>query len=166
MDDFLAQVEAGAKADNLYYLALAGALVIPDMCGALESQNGEAKGSHYKSWFDRHIAPMHGILTGEDCYRFRCSFLHQGRTQHPTGTYSRIVFVEPGAPFGAVFHMNVMNDALNIDVQHFCAEMVMGARNWLGQVRGTEPYESNLNKFVRRYPNGFAPYFIGVPVIS
>jgi hypothetical protein len=50
MDDYLDQVEAGANVAQLYYLALAGALVIPDMCGALESQNGEATKAQYEAW--------------------------------------------------------------------------------------------------------------------
>lgn len=150
---------------------LAGALVIPDICGALESPNGETSGSIYMAWFDSHVAPIysHGgrppMLTGDNCYRFRCSFLHQGRTQHPRGGYNRILFVEPGASTN-VFHMNVLGDALNIDVRLFCLEMVAAARNWLSTVSATLPYETNLSAFVRRYPTGLSPYIVGVPVIS
>jgi hypothetical protein len=171
MNDFLDQVEAGANTARLYYLALAGALVIPDICGALESADGSTNGAIYTAWFDTHVAPLHvwggrpPMLTGEDSYRFRCSFLHQGRTQHPKSGYSRIVFVEPGATTN-VFHMNILNDALNIDVREFCLEMVGAARKWVASVAGTQPYESNLAAFVRRYPNGLAPYIVGAPVIS
>jgi hypothetical protein len=62
--------------------------------------------------------------------------------------------------------MNILNDALNIDVRLFCTEMVDSARRWLIGVVATEPYETNLNAFVRRYPNGLAPYIGGMPVIS
>ena len=62
--------------------------------------------------------------------------------------------------------MNILNDALNIDVREFCIEIVSAARLWLEQVRGTEPYETNCVSFVHRYPNGIAPYIIGLPVIS
>jgi hypothetical protein len=168
--DYLDQVEAGANLAQLFYLALAGALVIPDMCGALESNNGEATGSKYKAWFDTHVAPLHKfgadpILTGENCYRFRCSLLHQGRTQHPHSGYRRMIFVEPGST-GIVMHMNVLNDALNIDVRSFCLEMVGAARAWLGAVQGTEPYDTNFAAFAHRYPAGLAPYIVGIPVIS
>ena len=164
--DYLDQVEACSKVNGLYYLALGGALAVPDMCAGLESPTGETSGALYKSWFDVNATPLHrGILSGEDCYFFRCSFLHQGRTKHPRGNFTRIVFVEPGAISG-MFHMNVMNDALNIDVGRFCAEMVESARRWLSRVEGCEPYESNIIHFVQRYPDGLAPYFINVPVIS
>lgn len=173
MDDFLDQVEVAANDARLYYLALLGALAIPDLCGALEAQGGEATRARYKSWFDTHVGPLYvnhwagdePFLSGEDCYLFRCSYLHQGRTQHPRSGYSRILFVEPGTTTN-VFHMNIMNDALNIDVRLFCLEMVTAARGWLAGVAGTEPYETNLNAFVRRYPHGLAPYIVGIPVIS
>ncbi|MGA2036505.1 MAG: hypothetical protein ABSH04_02855 [Acidimicrobiales bacterium] len=172
MNDYLDQVEAAANDSRFYYLALAGSLVIPDICGALESKDGGATGDRYKTWFDTHVAPRNvsyftrkPYLTGEDCYRFRCSFLHQGRTQHPKSGYTRILFIEPG-PNPIIGHMNIVNDALNIDVRLFCTEMVDSARQWLTGVVGTEPYETNLNAFVRRYPNGLAPYIGGMPVIS
>ena len=97
MDDFLDQVETAANMAQLYYLTLAGTLVIPDMCGALESADGEATGAKYIAWVDTWVVPAYwdGFLTGADCYRFRCSFLHQGRTQHPMGSY-RLMFLEPG----------------------------------------------------------------------
>lgn len=171
MDDYLDQIEAAANDGRFYYLALTGALAVPDICGALESNDGEANGPRYKAWFDAHMATRHAyggrppILTGEDCWRFRCSFLHQGSTQHPTSGYARILFIEPGAT-GNTFHMNVIGDALNIDVRFFCVEMVDSARRWLGGVVGTEPYQTNFDAFVHRYPVGLAPYIRGVPVIS
>ena len=171
MEDFLNQVEAAANVANLYYLALSGALLIPDMCAALESTDGQSTGARYVAWFNTHVAPLHEmgeglpILTGTDCYLFRCSFLHQGTTKHSTSRYSRILFVEPGAS-GLVLHMNILNDALNIDVQMFCQEMVAAARNWIEQVSGTETYETNLVSFIRRHPDDLAPYIGGVAVIS
>jgi len=78
MRDVLAQLRESLDA-NLYYLSLFVALSIPDICGAIDSENGEASGKKYAQWFDRYVAPKyHGFLVGEDCYRFRCSLLHQG----------------------------------------------------------------------------------------
>lgn len=168
------QVEQAASDARFYYLALLGALAVPDMCGALESQDGLATGAKYQGWVDTHVAPLHTqpwagnqpFLSGEDCYMFRCSFLHQGRTQHPRSGYSRILFIEPGAPSPFRGHMNILNDALHIDIYSFCIEMVGAARSWLAGVVGTEPYESNFAAFVHRYPTGLAPYIVGIPVIS
>jgi len=168
MEDFLNQVDLAANTAGLYFLALAGALVIPDICGALESPDGITNGARYIAWFIANVAPKYSAglvqLSGEDCYRFRCSFLHQGTTVHPKASYTRIIFLEPGGPI--MGHMNILNDALNLDIPTFCHDMTDAARNWMASQTGTEPYESNRKVFVTRYPEGLAPYAVGMPVIS
>ena len=170
---------------RLYYLSLFAGLTVPDIAGALEAADGEATGDRYKAWYERWVRPRfaegvqrlfasRGItaaptienpLTGDACYRFRCSLLHQGSSQHPKSSYSRIMFIEPGATSNVV-HYGVMNDVLCIDLLAFCREVLAGARLWLGTVEGTEPYKTNYDRFVRRYDNGLPPYIVGVPVIS
>lgn len=96
MEDLVAQVR-GASTVNLYYVALLTALALPDMCGALESEDGIATRARYADWFDRHVAPAYGgFLDGESAYKFRCSLLHQGTTQHASNKYARLLFVEAG----------------------------------------------------------------------
>ena len=123
MRDFLTQIKNGLDA-NLYLLSLFSALAIPDLCGAMSSENGEAGKKKYKAWFDKYVAPKYnGFLSGEDCYFFRCSLLHQGSSQHPKSNYKRVLFVEPSATTN-VFHNNIMNDALNIDVRIFFNDII------------------------------------------
>jgi hypothetical protein len=158
---------------------------MPDIAGALEAADGQATGDRYKAWYELWVRPRfkedvqkllaaRGIahtpqvenpLSGDACYRFRCSLLHQGSTQHPKSPYSRIIFIEPGATTNVV-HYGVMNDALCIDVPSFCREVIAGAKLWLDHVAGTEPYTTNHDRFVRRHENGLAPYIVGVPVIG
>jgi len=165
MRDFLTQIKNGLDA-NLYLLSLFSALAIPDLCGAMSSENGEASNEKYKAWFDKYVAQKYnGFLSGNDCYFFRCSLLHQGSSQHPNNTYKRVLFVEPSATTN-VFHNNIMNDALNIDVRIFCNDLISGAEEWLNENEETELYKKNYDKFMRRYPNGLSPYIVGVPVIS
>ncbi len=165
MQNLLDQIQKGLEND-LYYLSLFAALSIPDICGAIESQDGEASGKKYVDWFDEYVAPKYnGFLSGDDCYKFRCSLLHQGSSQHSKSNYSRVLFVEPSATTN-IFHNNVMNDALNIDVRIFCQDIVMGASKWLQKVEDTRLYKINYDKFMRRHPDGLKPYIIGVPVIG
>lgn len=165
MDELFRQVVVGANA-GVYFLALAGALMIPDICGALAAPDGRATGERYVDWFDTNAADrFHGIMDGDTCYRFRCSLLHQGKSQHPQSRYSRVLFVEPGATSN-VFHLNVLNDALNLDVRTFCLDLVGAASEWQAIVAGTEPYDTNLVNTIQRYPDGLSPYIGGVPVIS
>ena len=165
MRDFLTQIKSGLDA-NLYLLSLFPALTIPDLCGAMSSKDGKANAEKYKTWFDKYVAlKYNGFLSGNDCYFFRCSLLHQGSSQHPNNTYKRVLFVEPSTSTN-VFHNNIMNDALNIDVRIFCNDIIEGAEKWLDENEGTELYKKNYDKFMRRYPNGLSPYIVAVPVIS
>ena len=185
MLSILDQIERSLDSD-LYYLALFGALTIPDIAGALEAADGRATGDRYKDWYEKWVRPrfkedvqrqlaergitdilpqLENPLTGDACYRFRCSLLHQGRTQDPKSPYSRIIFIEPGVTTNVV-HYGVMNDALCIEVPSFCHEVVAGSKLWLHSVEGTEPYDTNNDRFVRRYDSGLAPYIVGVPVIG
>lgn len=169
MRDLLAQVEK-ATADGYYYLALYVALTLPDICGAMESSDGIANKSKYIHWFDHYVTPAYTVagrafLDGETCYAYRCSVLHQGRAQHPKLGYSRILFVEPGSTTN-VFHNNILNDALNIDVSRFCMDIVGGAASWLKDVSDSDDYKQNYSLFMQRYPGGLPPYIVGVPVIG
>jgi len=173
MRDLLEQIDKALEA-NLYYVALFVSLAIPDICGAIGSPDGKATKPKYVNWFDKYVGPRYSstiigrpisFLTGEDCYYFRCSLLHQGSSQHTKSSYSRILFVEPSATTN-VFHCNILNDALNIDVRVFCRDIISGALIWLKDCEGTELYQKNYDMFMRRYPKGLSPYMVGVPVIS
>ncbi len=169
MRDLFQQIERAAAA-NLYYVALLAGLSLPDICGAMESDNGEANRKKYIAWFDRWVAPKYMVrgassLSGEVCYYYRCSSLHQGRAAHPRLGYSRVLFVEPGATTN-VFHNNILNDALNIDLRLFVRDLLAGALEWLQQAEGSVNYKRNFALFMQRYPNGLAPYIVGVPVIA
>jgi hypothetical protein len=87
---------------HLYYVALATALMIPDICSAMETPEGLTNRPSYVAWCDKWVAPKYATpygdhLTGEDCYGLRCSMLHQGRLSPHRGGYSRVLFVEPQA---------------------------------------------------------------------
>lgn len=165
MRDLINQIRIGLE-NNLYYLALYGSLTLPDICGALESDNGMAKDSKYKKWFNKYVSQKYtNIFDGEDCYFFRCSLLHQGSSQHKKSTYERVIFVEPNIT-GNVFHKNILNNALNIDVRIFCEDILQGVETWLEENENGDNYKKNYNKYMKRHPNGLAPFIVGTPVIS
>ena len=184
MHALVEQVES-SLASRLYFLSLFTSLSIPDIAGALASENGEASGKKYAAWYETwvrprflenvladlppdaraHVRNLENPLDGESCYQFRCSLLHQGSTQHPKSKFSRIIFIEPGATTNVV-HYGRMNDALCIDLPRFCLEVLQGARAWLA-THETEPeVQRNLAKFAQRHPTGLAPYIVGVAVVG
>lgn len=184
MRNLLTQIERSLDA-RLYYLSLISTLTIPDIAGTLDSSNGRASGDKYVDWFEKYARPrfaenvqdmipddmpgdvpeMENPLTGEACYRFRCSLLHQGSTQHPQIPFSRIIFIEPGSTTNVV-HYGQLDDALCIDLEQFSQEVIAGARIWLDEVEESETYRKNFDKFARRHPEGLAPYITGVPVVG
>jgi hypothetical protein len=160
-EEVLSAVDAG-----LFYLALFGALAMPDICAGIESADGQTNETKYTAWVDRWVAPKYrGTVTGEDCYGFRCSMLHQARARPHKGSYSRVMFLEPNRQ-GIVMHCNVINDALNLDIATFCRDLVDAARQWLPTVSETPEFNANLSSFMTRHPNGIAPYIVGMPVIG
>jgi hypothetical protein len=163
MEELFGQIAIAAQ-NGLYWLALAGALVIPDMCGALDSEDAIAHGHQYIAWFDKFVAPRYeGFLDGATCYRFRCSLLHQGSTApNKEGKWNRWIFLE-GAPG---MHCNGLGDALQVDIPTFCGDVVRGANEWLEEVKDTDRFQRNYSAFMRRYPNGLPPYVGGAAVIS
>lgn len=168
MHDLIEQINK-AMDSNLYYLALYTALTLPDICAALESNNGKATGDKYKDWFNRYISPKYkGNLTGEECYCIRCSLLHQGITQHNRSNYSRILFIEPSVNnnMGLMVHNNILEDALNIDIKTFCNDIINAVNTWLNDVKGKEPFETNYKRIIKRYPEGLSPYIVGIPIIT
>jgi len=136
MDRFFQEITVAAE-NGLYYLALFGALALPDICGGMESADGQANELRYTAWFDRWVATKyHGTVSGEDCYGFRCSMLHQGRARPRKGNFSRVLFLETNTR-GIFMHNNVLDDALNLDISTFCRDLVDGARTWLATVEST-----------------------------
>jgi hypothetical protein len=165
MDRLFQEITVAAE-NGLFYLALFGALALPDICAGLESSDGKTNEKKYVDWFDRWVAPKeHDLVNGEDCYGFRCSMLHQARAQPHKGLYSRVIFLEPNNR-RIFMHLNVMGDVLNLDIATFCRDIVDSARAWLPTVEPTPEFRVNMSAFMTRHPNGIAPYIVGVPVIG
>lgn len=160
MNDLLNEIERGLDA-GVYQLSLGMSLCIPDICAALQSGDGKTSGSKYKDWYTKYVGNTFN-MTSDECYYFRCSFLHQGSTEHEKSQYKKIIFIEPNP--NMMFHNNVLNDVLNIDINIFCNELIRAARLWYEDVKDTDIYKNNYEKSFKRYPNGLAPYIVGIPV--
>lgn len=169
---------------KLYFLSLSVALMVPDVFGALDSEDGRATPKRYIDWYERWIRPEYASrimekfshesdfqpaaenpFDGESCYYFRCSFLHQGRAAHPRMGFSRVLFIEPRQS-GLEIHYTTLQDALCIDLRGFCLEMVSGARKWLAEFQEADRYKNNSASSLRRHQDGLKPYIDGVPVIA
>lgn len=169
MEDLLAELKAVAGA-GFYSVALFTALSIPDICAALESEDGLARGPRYKAWFDKWVASKYPptrdgevAITGSVCYAYRCGLLHQGKAMHKDLGYSRVLFLTPGP---LTVHNSMLMDALAVDIPSFIEDISAGVREWLKSVSGTEPFDTHYKNFMKRHRGGLAPYVGGVDLIS
>lgn len=155
------EIEAAVKG-NAWVLALSGTLALPDICAALQSPNGETKRSKYENWVRQWLGAAYPELDPAELYQMRCSMLHQGRSGGTS--YTRVLFVAPGS--GHVFHNNILNDALNLDLPTFCNDVSAAVRLWQSVMVDDENYLRNSSALMRWYPEGLAPYIVGTPVLS
>lgn len=169
-----------------YFLALLGALCLPDMAAALSSKDGEASGERYIAWYEQWVRPQYaeyvaGVqeraglppiqrpiphpLTGEMCYACRCAMLHQGRSQHAKLGYTRIMFLEPDGHNYGIQYADVGGPLL-VSLETFCGQILEGVRRWRAAVCDNENYKRNLAETVQRYPETFGQLRFGAPVIT
>jgi hypothetical protein len=160
---------------KLYYLSLITALTIPDIAAALDSKDGETNKRRYIAWFDKYVGPYvqnvshDPILTGGECYRFRCSLLHQGKSSNFKSSYKKIFFIEPGTSNNSGHYNRTESNGINllqIDFNSFCLEIIAGTKDWLDQVEHTEHYQRNYNASARRHLNSSLPFFNGATIIG
>jgi hypothetical protein len=165
---------------RFYFLALAMALALPDICACLESAAGHNIGRSakaYKSWFDVNLASKFNNLTADDCYRLRCGVLHQGHFSHPDSQYDHIVFIPPGGPLryrgdivvtmspGVAFG-SIQGKVLHIEVIWFCETIIDAVRKWLVTKVADATVQANLPNLVRLRPEGLPPYIVGTALIA
>lgn len=138
-----------------YWALLHLAVVIPDICGALEFGSDVSVGTRYTGWCKSNL-PVSTSLTPVDRYQLRCALLHEGSTLPATdkSQYSSISFVEPGATNVAV-HMLVSDDGKNvaINVKEFADEIRCAVRSWFESLQAdaarNSAVEQNLPKLAR-----------------
>ena len=158
---------------QLYYIALLSALAVPDIAGALGSQNGEATKLKYTEWYEKWARPRlrenrgrDNPFTGEECWEFRCTMLHQGRFKEPKNPKAKkIMFIEPGYRNYFIHYCMINNEAFLIQIDQFVEEILRGCELWFNPVQETESYRKNYESFARRHPEGFASV-LGVPVVG
>lgn len=150
---------------NLFITGLNTALIIPDICGAMESSDGLATGAKYKAWFDKYVAAKYGgRLSGQDVYKVRCASLHQGTFNKNYDEFDKIIFQLP-SPLGGA-HNVLIDDALVLQVEYFIRDIVEGLKEWESNMQGNLIYEENYKNSIKYLPNGLKGYIGGFPVIT
>lgn len=163
MPELIAQIRAASVA-GLHYLALMGALALPDICGALASANGKASGPKYRAWLKANVPEQ--AAEADEIYGLRCSLLHQGQAL-PHGSIFPIAFTFP--PQMTLHNLSTVVNGQQVgwmSVPTFVEEVTRGAEQWLAQFGTTNTVGRNLEKFARYRPEGLPPHYVGAPVIA
>ncbi|WP_342985745.1 hypothetical protein [[Clostridium] symbiosum] len=163
MEFLLSEIEKALE-NELYFIALQTTLSLPDICGALQSEDGKASKIKYICWYNKYVKNSKVLISAEECYNFRCSCLHQGTSQHPKSSYTRIIFLYPNKDI--TMHNNILGDSLNIDLIIFCKSIINAVRKWGTEIYNDTNYLKNYERLIRIYPNGIPTYIVGIPVIS
>lgn len=162
VDELIAQIRVASEA-GLHYLALFGVLALPDICGALASDDGTTTRSKYKDWLRDNVPEQAGDV--DEIYGLRCSLLHQGRAL-PHGSVFPIAFTFPP---GGIHNLSteVGDQRVGwIAIDLFVDEVTRGAERWLARYASTKTVARNLEKFARLRPEGLPPHVVGRPVIA
>jgi hypothetical protein len=91
----LHEIERALQA-KLYYVAIAVALSVPDVCACLECDPDKpiwATFEKYVDWCNANIKFVN--LDGADLARLRGGVLHQGHFDHPKSKFNRVLFIGP-----------------------------------------------------------------------
>ncbi|MCH2394331.1 hypothetical protein [Oceanibaculum sp.] len=156
-----------AVEEKLYYSAIAVALSLPEICSRLEQQTPESNRSEelYNNFFNRYIKKKYPKLKGGDLYYIRCGIAHTSTLSHRKAGFSRIIFTLPDGR-GNIFHNNIINDAINIDLTIFCADIIAAVEAWFHENKENDTVLKNLKNAALYRENGIPPYITGIPVIS
>jgi hypothetical protein len=185
LDAILTEITKAIDA-KLYYLAIAVALSLPDICACLECDPEKpiwATKEKYVGWCERNIADRFKNLDGEDLFRIRGGVLHQGHFEHPKSKFDRIMFIAPdsrikahdvvthvaeGVSFGGIDakELRLSGDLLQLDVVRFCESIIDAARKWAASKEADLHVQKNLPNLVRYRPNGLPPFSVGVPTVA
>jgi hypothetical protein len=162
MEELIRQIRAAAAA-NLYYIALIGSLALPDLCGALGSDNGKATGPKFKAWLRDNVPEQ--ANDADLIYGLRCSLLHQGSAL-PHGGHFPIAFTLPGT--GQLHNLSTVvgNERIGwCSIPLFVEEVTRGAESWFSRFGQTALVTRNMEKFARLRPDGLPPHVTG-PVVA
>jgi hypothetical protein len=95
LNAILREIERALDA-KLYYVAIAVALSVPDICACLECDPDKPIWStveKYSRWCDANLKFKN--LDGADLARLRGGVLHQGHFGHPKSKFDRVIFIGP-----------------------------------------------------------------------
>lgn len=136
-----------AVENNLWFVAINIALTIPDICSALESENGQTVSKKYIKWVDTYLVHKYNnFITGEDIWKLRCASLHQGKFNHDNPRFSKILFQIPFNGNSGGMHNNILGGTLQLNAMIFVNDIINSYEKWLITNKENNFISTNLEK--------------------
>lgn len=135
------------------YWALVHVLVaLPDVCAALESEDGEVPDGGYMDWCNCYFS---SAMSARDRYSVRCVLLHQGRTVVGRKMYKSVSFVWP-TESGNVSHEIIYDLGgghinITVDVTGMAEDTRQAVHRWFADLQKPEN-KSRLSNVQRHLP--------------
>ena len=148
-----------------WYVALVSCLILPDICGKIEFPTLQSTSQRYVKWFNKYLLhkytrnvgserTKHVFLSGEDCYAFRCSLVHEGTsditTQRVQQALTNFHFTIPNTRIHA--HLNQFDSVLQLQVDCFCNEFIDGVNSWFNDIQTEMDKKAKLENLLKIVP--------------
>lgn len=136
-----------ATENNLWFLAINIALTVPDICSALESENGQTDGDKYRNWVNKYLVHKYnGFITGDDIWKLRCASLHQGKFNHDNPRFNKVIFQVPFNGNSGGMHNNIIGGTLQLNAMIFVTDIINSYEEWLINNKENSFIQTNLEK--------------------
>jgi hypothetical protein len=132
------------RAAECYWALLHVIVILPDICAALEADNGWATQEKYVDWCRRYCPTCNlGMLTAEDYRDIRNIVLHQGRTLTQKGRYYK--FTRPTERGGRAHRLIYGPDLVVLDVGELANDFMTSIRVWFRDLQAPEAQDRRAN---------------------
>ncbi|MEK6848209.1 MAG: hypothetical protein AABX65_01090 [Nanoarchaeota archaeon] len=153
---------------KLYASSLILAFMIPDICAAISSENGESTKNKYKTWFKEYMKKYERHFNGDNAWNYRCALLHQGKLKHPKSDYSSVYFtISQNIKFhNCIAYINKQKYYI-CDIEYFCRDVIGAYKNWHDVEKNKINYKRNMADVVKIYRSSLGNIIKpGIPVLS
>jgi hypothetical protein len=140
------------RSAGAYWSLLHVTVCLPDICAALQSDDGKATpSSRYKDWCKQYL--HNAMLDEVERYEIRCKLLHQGyaSADKGKGRYKGFSFAQP-IDKGPIIHNTLDGDTLILDVDMLSKEMRKGVEDWI-QHLGKNPSSPEASYTMKNLPS-------------
>ena len=129
------------RTSDCYWALLHVIVSLPDICGALESENNWATEDKYVAWYQAYL-PNWG-MTPKDYRDIRNLVLHQGQTRSRSGRYYK--FTKPNQRGMSAHRVTSGGEVMVLDVGKLATEAIEGIRRWFRDLQGARAKDRHAN---------------------